>query len=182
MCRCLSRKPETVHRFDCFRFPPHVGPADFSIFRHAISTSRRLLQCDGTSHRRVDHPAGRRRLPMGRGSAVSPARPGPDLQRLVSAAGAAHGDRRSPHRPPESVAESLCGAADREYPPGVSGPGDYPARATPQATPDRVLSVLPSLAYAPGAGDGLSAAAAGTTAGGWTDPGSTRGRWVASPL
>jgi hypothetical protein len=33
---CPSRKPETPHRFEFFRFPPHASLADFSIFRHAI--------------------------------------------------------------------------------------------------------------------------------------------------
>ena len=33
---CPSRKLEAVHGFDFFRFLPHVGPADFSIFRHAM--------------------------------------------------------------------------------------------------------------------------------------------------
>ena len=51
-----------------------------------------------------------------------------------------------------------------------------------QAAPDRLLSVLSSLAHAPGAGHGLSCATAGPTAGGWLDPGSPRSGWVASSL
>ena len=38
---CLSRKFEAVGRFDFSQFPPHAGPADVSIFRHA--SVRRLL-------------------------------------------------------------------------------------------------------------------------------------------
>jgi hypothetical protein len=33
---CPSRKLEAIHGFDFFRFPPYVGPGDFSIFRHAM--------------------------------------------------------------------------------------------------------------------------------------------------
>src|SRR5918992_2902143 len=33
---CLSRKPEALHTFDFFRFPPHAGSAKSSVFRHAI--------------------------------------------------------------------------------------------------------------------------------------------------
>ena len=43
---------------------------------------------------------------------------------------------------PGSVAEPLRRTADREHPPRMLGPRGYPARATSQAAPDRVLSLL----------------------------------------
>jgi len=33
---CPSRKFEALQKFDFFRFPPHAGSADSSIFRHAM--------------------------------------------------------------------------------------------------------------------------------------------------
>ena len=100
----------------------------------------------------------------------------------LSATGPQYGDQGSPDRPPESVAEPLRGAAHREYPPGMPGPRDRPAQATSEAAPDRLLPVLSSLAYAQGAGYGLSCAAAGPMAGGWLEQGSPRSGWVTSPL
>ena len=40
-CTCPSRKLEALHTFDFFRFRPHAGSADSSIFRHAMV--RRVL-------------------------------------------------------------------------------------------------------------------------------------------
>src|SRR5262245_43854541 len=34
--RCLSRKPEALHKFDFFRVPLHAGAADSSSFRHVM--------------------------------------------------------------------------------------------------------------------------------------------------
>ena len=92
------------------------------------------------------------------------------------------GNRTRRDRPAESVAEPLRRTADREYPPRMPGPCDCPPRATSQAALDRVLPVLPPLAHAPGVGYGLSCAAAGSTAGAWTDLGSPTSGWVASSL
>jgi hypothetical protein len=76
----------------------HPGPS---------STSRCPLQCDGTFHRRVDHTAGRRLLPIGRGPSVSAAGSRPHLQRLVSPTGALYGNLRSHHSAMVAMAEPL---------------------------------------------------------------------------
>src|ERR671914_2385458 len=128
----------------------------------------------------MDSAAGGGRVAVGRSATLSLARPGPRLWRLLSATGAAHGNRGGRDLPAESVAESLRGAPHREYPPRMPGSRDRPARATPAAAPDRILSLLSSLAHAPGIGHGLSGAAAGPTAGGWLDQRSPRGGWAAS--
>src|SRR5215510_4527590 len=119
---------------------------------------------------------------MGRNTAISAARSGPRLWRLLSAAGAAYGDRGGHDRPPESVAESVRRAAYWEYSPRLPGPCDRPARAPSAAAPDRIPPLLSSLAYASGVGHGLSCATISPTAGGWLDQRGSRSGWVASPL
>src|SRR5262245_5808429 len=119
---------------------------------------------------------------MGRNTAISVARSGPRLWRLVSAAGAKYGDRGGCDRPPASVAESVRRTAHREYPLQMPRSRDRPARAPSAAAPDRLLPLLSLLAHTQGAGHGLSTAAAGPTAGGWLDQGSPRSGWVASSL
>ena len=145
---------------------------------------RRLVRFHVTEHPTAEWTAQQviDAFPVGRGPAVSVTRSRPRLWRLLSAAGTAYGNGGGRDRSPESVAEPLRRTADRKYPPRMPGPRDGPARAPSDAAPDRVRPVLPSLAHAPGAGDGLSYTAGGPTAGTWTDLGSPRGGWVASSL
>jgi putative transposase len=64
----------------------------------------------------VDGAAGSRRVSLGRGAALSLAGSRSRVWHTIPEAGPQHGHRRSPDRPAEPMAESLRGAAHREYP------------------------------------------------------------------
>src|SRR5437667_163580 len=98
------------------------------------SPARRLLQRDRASHRPLDRPAGRGRLPRRLRPVLSPPRPRPSLWRALSAPREGHEARRSPHGPAQPLAESLRGAPQRHHASRVLGPCRRPRRPAP-ATP-----------------------------------------------
>ena len=110
----LNNHVQDLVSLDFFVVPTMTHKVLFVLLILAHERRRRHpFQHDGTSYRTVDSPAGGGRVSVGRGATLSAARPGPHLRRLVSAAGAAHGDRRSTHCPTGSVAEPLCRATHR---------------------------------------------------------------------
>ena len=114
----LNNHVKDLVAMDFFVVPTVTHKVLFVLVILAQSGDGRAFQCHGASHRRVDRPAGHGRVPMGRNAAISPARSGPRLWRLLSAAGAAHGDRRGgdcPRSPWQNpYVERLIGSIRRE--------------------------------------------------------------------
>ena len=102
------------------------------VFHHAGSRApaHRALQHYRTPHRPVDRPTDRGSVPLGDGTALSAARSGRHLWRVVPATREEYGHRRGENSPPKSLAKSLWRAGHRQYAPRCPGSGDGVERAT----------------------------------------------------
>src|SRR5438094_1591397 len=146
------------------------------------SPARRPLQRHRASHRRLDHPADRRRVPGRLRAALPPPRSRQRLRAGVSATRQEHGDPRRPHGAPQPVAKSLRGAAHRLDPAGASRSCRRPRRKTPAPHPDPLLRVLSPGSHSSLARQGHTRRTANRATGPGHDHPDSRSRWPASSL
>src|SRR5215469_10767635 len=136
--------------------------------------------CDGASLRSLDVPADRRGLRSPGCAPVSAPRSKPHLRQGSSFANLLTPDRRSAHRRPESLAESLRRTPYRLDPQGLPGPFHYLQRAASETNPEFLFHLLSRIEDSFRTRQAMSACSAGLEC--RNDRPDSAPRWPASPL